>query len=199
MKILVTGAAGFIGGYLVEELLAQGHDVIGLDNFSKYGELRQASQDNLRYRLVSGDAKDAGLLKDLLADCDHLVAGAAMIGGISYFHQLAYDLLAENERISAATFDAAIWAHRHARLKKITALSSSMVFENARVFPTAESHRSDCPPPSSTYGFQKLAVEYFAQGAHEQYGLPYTIARPFNCVGIGEHRACPTRRSSPAT
>src|SRR6266568_6657119 len=44
-------------------------------------------------------------------------------------------------------------------------------------------------PPSSTYGFQKLASEYFAQGAWEQYQLPYTIVRPFNCVGIGEKRA----------
>ena len=48
---------------------------------------------------------------------------------------------------------------------------------------------AECPPPSSTYGFQKLACEYFAQGAWEQYQLPYTICRPFNCVGIGERRA----------
>src|SRR5258707_1030661 len=101
MKILVTGAAGFIGGYLVEELLAAGHEVVGLDNFSKYGELAQASAANPRYRLVVGDAKDSRLLTDLLADCDHFVAGAAMIGGISYFHSYAYDLLAENERITA--------------------------------------------------------------------------------------------------
>lgn len=129
------------------------------------------------------------LLKKLLADCDHFVAGAAMIGGISYFHELAYDLLAENERITAAAFDAAIWAHRHARLQKITAMSSSMVFENVSTYPTREEDLKKCPPPSSTYGFQKLAVEYFAQGAFEQYGLPFTIARPFNCVGIGERRA----------
>ena len=45
------------------------------------------------------------------------------------------------------------------------------------------------PPPHSTYGFQKLACEYFARGAWEQYKLPYTIVRPFNCVGIGEGRA----------
>ncbi|HVX56990.1 MAG TPA: NAD(P)-dependent oxidoreductase, partial [Candidatus Saccharimonadales bacterium] len=45
------------------------------------------------------------------------------------------------------------------------------------------------PPPLSTYGFQKLATEYFAKGASEQYQLPYTIVRPFNCVGIGEKRA----------
>ena len=64
-----------------------------------------------------------------------------------------------------------------------------MVFENAARFPTPEGEERACPPPASTYGFQKLAVEYFAQGACEQYGLPYTICRPFNCVGIGERRA----------
>ena len=50
------------------------------------------------------------------------------------------------------------------------------------------------PPPISTYGFQKLASEYFAKGAWEQYQLPYTIVRPFNCVGIGERRARPRHR-----
>ena len=199
MKILVTGAAGFIGGYLVEELLANGYEVVGLDNFSKYGEIEQASRRNPRYHLVRGDAKDVALLKDLLRDCDHLIAGAAMIGGISYFHSFAYDLLAENERITAAAFDAAIWAHRHAKLRKITVISSSMVFESATQFPSPEGEQRRCPPPASTYGFQKLAVEYYAQGAHEQYGLPYTIARPFNCVGIGERRAAATRRSSQVT
>ncbi|HXG09550.1 MAG TPA: NAD-dependent epimerase/dehydratase family protein [Gemmataceae bacterium] len=189
MKVLVTGAAGFIGGYLVEELLQAGYEVVGLDNFSKYGPLRQASRTHPRYRFVQGDAKDVGLLKELLADADHLIAGAARIGGISYFHEYAYDLLAENERITAATFDAAIWAYQHRKLQKITVISSSMVFENATRFPTPEGEQRRCPPPASTYGFQKLAVEYFAQGAHEQYGLPYTIARPFNCVGIGERRA----------
>jgi nucleoside-diphosphate-sugar epimerase len=112
-----------------------------------------------------------------------------MIGGISYFHAFAYDLLAENERITAASFDAAIHAYKNAKLQKITVLSSSMVFESTDRFPTPESALVDCPPPRSTYGFQKLATEYFAKGAFEQYGLPYTIARPFNCVGIGEKRA----------
>ncbi len=112
-----------------------------------------------------------------------------MIGGISYFHEFAYDLLAENERITAAAFDAAIRAHKHARLQKITVVSSSMVFENTTEFPTPEGAQRRCPPPGSTYGFQKLATEYFAQGAWEQYKLPYTIARPFNCVGVGEKRA----------
>ncbi len=125
----------------------------------------------------------------LAGDCDQIVAAAAMIGGISYFHEFAYDLLAENERILAATFDAAISAHRAGRLQRIVVLSSSMVYESTTIFPTPEGAQLQSPPPVSTYGFQKLASEYFARGAHEQYGLPYTILRPFNCVGIGERRA----------
>ena len=112
-----------------------------------------------------------------------------MIGGISYFHEFAYDLLAENERILASTFDAAIAAHRDGHLERIVVISSSMVYESATTFPTPEGAQLTSPPPISTYGFQKLASEYFAKGAWEQFKLPYTIVRPFNCVGIGERRA----------
>src|SRR5207244_11780814 len=86
-------------------------------------------------------------------------------------------------------FDAAIGALRAGRLRKITVVSSSMVYETTDVYPTPEGQQRLCPPPRSTYGFQKLATEYFAQGAREQYGLPYTIVRPFNCIGVGESRA----------
>lgn len=189
MKILVTGSAGFIAGYLIEELLANGYEVVGLDNYSKYGPVERAFNSNPNYTGVEGDAKNVELLKELLAGCDHLVAGAAIIGGISLFHELAYDLLSENERITAATFDAAIWAHRDASLRKITVVSSSMVYESTSAYPTPEGEQRRCPPPHSTYGFQKLATEYFAQGAWEQYELPYTIVRPFNCIGVGEKRA----------
>lgn len=187
--VLVTGAAGFITGYLIEELLAHGYRVVGLDNFSKYGPVEKSYQNHPGYTFVRGDAKDVDLLRELLAPCDHFVAAAARIGGISYFHEYAYDLLAENDRITAASFDAALTAFTQGRLKKITVLSSSMVFENATSFPTSETHLRECPPPTSTYGFQKLGCEYYARGAWEQYRLPFTIARPFNCVGIGERRA----------
>jgi UDP-glucose 4-epimerase len=189
MKALVTGAAGFIGGYLVAELLEAGYEVIGVDNYSKYGPVTRSYDTNPKYQLVEGDAKNIELLTEHALHCDHLVAGAAMIGGISYFHEFAYDLLAENERISAATFDAAISARRRGRLQKITVISSSMVYESAEIFPSPEGAELNSPPPRSTYGFQKLATEYFARGAHEQYKLPYTIVRPFNCVGVGERRA----------
>ncbi len=163
--------------------------MVGIDDFSKYGPLAKSYDGHPRYRFVRGDAKDVALLRELASDCDQIVAAAAMIGGISYFHEFAYDLLAENERILAATFDAAIAAHQAGRLERIVVMSSSMVYESATMFPTPEGAQLTSPPPVSTYGFQKLASEYFARGASEQYGLPYTILRPFNCVGIGERRA----------
>lgn len=188
-KVLITGSSGFIGGYVVEELLARGHEVVGLDNFSKYGRVTRSYDSHANYRLVEGDARDVDLMTELASDCDHLIAGAALIGGISYFHAYAYDLLATNERIMAATCDAAIKAHRAGRLSKVTYLSSSMVFESTDRWPSREGDELVVPPPISSYGFQKLAVEYYAKAAQMQYGLPYTIVRPFNCVGVGEGRA----------
>src|SRR6187402_3055536 len=127
MKVLVSGSSGFIGGYVVQELLSRGHEVVGIDNHSKYGKVAKSYDDHPDYSLVEGDARDVELMTDLLSDCDHFIAGAAMIGGISYFHAYAYDLLANNERIMAASCDAAIKAHGAGRLQKVTYLSSSMV------------------------------------------------------------------------
>ena len=64
-----------------------------------------------------------------------------------------------------------------------------MVFESTTHWPSKEGDERRIPPPLSSYGFQKLAVEYFAIAAWDQYKLPYTIVRPFNCVGVGEGRA----------
>ena len=189
MRVLVSGAQGFIGGYVVEELLARGHSVVGVDNFSKYGRVAKSFDAHPDYELVEGDCRDVELMTGLLSGCDHFIAGAALIGGISYFHAYAYDLLATNERIMAASCDAAIAAHRAGRLQKVTYMSSSMVFESADSWPSYEGQQRLVPPPKSSYGFQKLAVEYFAQAAWDQYQLPFTIVRPFNCVGIGEGRA----------
>ena len=173
-KILVTGSAGFIGGYLVQEFLDQGHKVVGIDNYSKYGKVKKGYDNHPNYEFHRKDAKNTKLLKELSRDCDYMVGLAALIGGITYFHKYAYDLLAENERIMASTFDAAIHAHKNHKLKKIVILSSSMVFESTNVYPTPENVLSKTPPPVSTYGFQKLACEYFCKGAWEQYKLPHS-------------------------
>ena len=190
-KVLVTGSAGFIGGYLVEELLARGYHVVGIDNYSKYGKVTKSYDDSPDYTFVEGDCTDIALMSELAGDCDHFIAGAALIGGISYFHAYAYDLIATNERIMAASCDAALkaFAGGKGRLQKVTYMSSSMVFESTDHWPSVEGDERKVPPPLSSYGFQKLAVEYFAKAAWDQYKLPYTIVRPFNCVGVGESRA----------
>lgn len=189
MRILVTGANGFLGGYVIEELLDHGYEVIGLDNYCKYGKVEKSYDHHPNYQFHYGDAKDSKLLNGLINDCDQFIALAAIIGGISLFHEYAYALLAENERINASSFDAAIWAHKNRKLQRITVISSSMVFESSNTFPTPEGEQLRCPPPKSTYGFQKLACEYFAKGAWEQHRLPYTIIRPFNIIGVGERKA----------
>jgi len=189
VKVLVSGSSGFIGGYVVEELLRRGHSVVGIDNFSKYGRVRKSYDDDPNYRLIEGDARDTALMTELLMDCDHFIAGAALIGGISYFHTYPYDLLAANERIITSSCDAAIHAYTSGKLQKVTYLSSSMVFESTDRWPSVEGDERKFPPPRSSYGFQKLTIEYFARAAYDQYELPFTIVRPFNCVGIGEGRA----------
>lgn len=213
---MLTGSQGFIGSYLAGDLLDRGYKVIGVDNFSKYGKVTRPHDHHPNFTLLKLDLA-RNELPVVKWDPDYIIAGAAMIGGISYFHKYAYDLLATNERIIANTFGGAIRMKKldpsRAKLKRMVVISSSMVFEGAEaycmdpvkhnprgfssdpsvcfkgIWPTPEDAVGRFPPPLSTYGFQKLATEYFAKGAWEQYKLPYTIVRPFNCVGVGEGEA----------
>ena len=188
--ILITGSQGFIGSYLCTEFLDHDYNVLGVDNFSKYGKVNRSHDKHENFSFLNLDCTSNDFIENLMKyKFDYIIAGAAMIGGISYFHKFAYDLIASNERIIANTFDLALEQFNNKNLKKILVLSSSMVFENTSSWPTIEFDISKSPPPSSTYGFQKLSCEYFAKGAYEQYGLPYTIVRPFNCIGIGEEKA----------
>ena len=190
MKILVTGAAGFINGYLVPELLEAGHDVVGLDNFSKYGHLTKSYDDHPCYRLVEGDAKDVGLMREPR----RRRRPGRRVGRDDRRDQLFPRVRLRPDRGERADPRLDLRrgdrrAQRDGHLQRIIVVSSSMVYESATVFPTPEGAQLTSPPPVSTYGFQKLASEFFAKGAWEQFQLPYTIVRPFNCVGIGERRA----------
>lgn len=198
-RVLVSGSEGFIGSYIVKELISQGYEVIGIDNLSKYGEITRNHSDNPNYKLIIGDIKDPELLYEHLKNCDYFIAGAAMIGGISYFHEFAYDLLSENEKIIANSTDIAIKCFLKDKLKRVVFLSSSMVFESTNIYPSTEASLKLTPSPFSSYGFQKLSVEYFARAANKQYGLEYSIARPFNCVGIGEVKAKVNKKLSKNT
>ncbi len=191
MTILITGSQGFIGSYICAELLDHGYNIIGIDNYSKYGPVVRSHDTHSNFTLLLGDVIDVFKYdtKQKFYDVSYIINLAAMIGGISYFHKYAYDLLATNERITAATFDKALELFNMGVLERIINISSSMVFESTTIFPTPEEEVKKCPAPLSTYGFQKLSTEYFCKGAYEQYGLPYTILRPFNCVGVGEEES----------
>lgn len=194
-KILITGSQGFIGGYLCKELLAAGYKIVGLDDYSKYGKVVRPHDSHPNFKFFEFDAanlmdafthdKHSALIKEL-CEVEYIINLAALIGGISYFSTYAYDLFAKNERIQASVMDVAIKLYQEHKLKRIIAISSSMVFENAINFPTKEDEITKCPPPSSAYGHQKLSVQVWARAAWEQYKLPYTIINPFNCVGLGE-------------
>lgn len=187
MKILITGSQGFIGSYICQDLLKHNYNIVGIDNYSKYGHLKRPQDDHKNFKLYVCNVTTDEYLNIVEQEKPDMIIGlAAMIGGIAYFHKYAYDLLAENERIIANTFDSAIKSYQNGYTKRIIILSSSMVFEETNIFPTPEEEIKKCISPQSTYGFQKLSCEYFCKGAHEQYGLPYTIIRPFNCVGVGE-------------
>lgn len=189
--VLWTGDRGFIAGYAIQKLLDSGYKIIGVDNNWKYGPVERTFDKHQNYKHFFGDAKDVRIITDLLYDykVDIFVMGAAIIGGISMFNSEAYFLLAENERINATAFDSAIRAHAAGILDHVVAISSSMVYETATSFPSKEGDEFLIPPPITTYGFQKLAVEYFCRGAWQQYKLPYKIVLPFNCIGTGEIRA----------
>jgi nucleoside-diphosphate-sugar epimerase len=87
-----------------------------------------------------------------------------------------------NDAMNRQVFEAA----REHDLDRVVYASSSMVYERATEFPVTEDQVSEIPPPESAYGFQKLAGEYYCRAYHDQYGVDYSIFRPFNAVGTRE-------------
>lgn len=182
--VLLTGSQGFIGSYVATELLQNGYNVVGIDNHSKYGPDRTCNHEyHSNFKLYNRDIATTKLEDFIVEDIDYIIAGAAMIGGIGYFHKHSYDLISVNEKIMANTYDFAV----KIRPQKVVVISSSMVYENYDALNLPLTEDVAFPPtPKSTYGFQKLACEFFAKGAKAQYGINYNIVRPFNCVGLGE-------------
>jgi len=185
-RVVVTGADGFLMGYLVEELLQHGYEVIGIDAGERYGAVVRTYAQHPQYVGVRADARDAAVLQDALTGADYFVVGAALVGGVGYFHRYPYDIFAATDRLTLAAIEAAVAAQAQGVLQRTLLLSSSMVYENCTSTPFCEGDQLLCPPPRTAYGLQKLAAEQAFVAANEQYGLCYTLIRPFNCVGLGE-------------
>lgn len=176
-KVLVTGGAGFIGTEVVKQLLEKGYKVRIADDLSK---LEAKVPKNCEFLKVDLTKKDMALrAMDGVDYCIHL---AAKIGGIGYFHKYPATILSENNKMYSAVFEAAVAK----KIKRTIYLSSSMVFESTNIFPSKESDLDKIPPPVSSYGFSKLVGEWYCRAFKDEFGLNYTIIRPFNAYGINE-------------
>ena len=181
MKVVVTGAAGFIGSHLGERLLAEGHEVAGLDSFTDYyaRELKERNLEPLRrcprFRLVEERLQDADLahLLDGVEQVYHLAAQAGVRAswGREFSHYTEHNVLATQRLLEAA-----LTAGR----PRIVYASSSSVYGDAAELPLREDSRCR---PVSPYGVTKLAAEHLCALYHESFGLPTTSLRFFTVYG----------------
>lgn len=177
MKVLVTGGAGFIGTEVVTQLLKNGYNVRVADDLSKLEAKIPAGCEFFQVDLT----KKQSALK-VMQGIDYSIHLAAKIGGIGYFHKYPATILSENNKMYSAVFEAAV----ENKIKRIIYLSSSMVFESTDSFPSKEEDIVKIPPPVSAYGFSKLVGECYCKSFKDEFGLDYTIIRPFNAYGINE-------------
>jgi nucleoside-diphosphate-sugar epimerase len=176
-RVLVTGGAGTIGGAVVRRLLADpAWEVRVADQREAPDWIRQSCE------VVTADLRDATAAAHAAAGCSRVIHLAAIVGGIGNFHKLPYTLLEMNTGLYNGVFRGAL----EAGVERLVYVSSSMVFERASEFPTTEEHITDTPIPDSAYGFSKLAGEVYCRALHEEFGVPFTICRPFNAYGPGE-------------
>jgi UDP-glucose 4-epimerase len=179
-EVLVTGGAGFIGHRLVARLLDLEANISVLDDLSK-GNRQNLAPHFDKIRFIQTDLLNSKVVKDALDGCQVCFHLAAKIGGIGYFHKIPATILRDNSIMNFNLWDAAAKTDA-----KMVCLSSSMVFERATTFPTAETAIETSPPPKSGYGFSKLLSEYIARTYYEEFGVKYVTVRPFNVYGEGE-------------
>jgi len=176
-RVLITGAAGFIGSNVADRLLADGHEVVGYDNLStgRHEFIAQA-RDHVRYTFIEGDVLDGDALRAAMDGVDaviHLAANADVRFGLKHPDR---DL----QQNTIGTFSV-LEAMRASRVRRILFSSTGSVYGEPEVFPTAE----DCPFPRQTslYGASKLAGEGLIQAYCEGYGFTGVITRFVSIMG----------------
>jgi nucleoside-diphosphate-sugar epimerase len=174
MRILVTGSEGSLMQSVIPKLIKNGHTVIGVDNFSRYGKI-----DRVRnYELIIGDLTDTNLVEKITLDIDLVIQGAAIIYGVKGFHRYPADILGKDVTLHKNILSAAL----KNKVKKVVYISSSMVYERAENVPSEEIDIDSMLIPLTDYGLSKLVGERLSIAYHSQYGLDYTIWRPFNII-----------------
>jgi UDP-glucose 4-epimerase len=179
MRILVTGAAGFIGSHLTDELLSRGHEVVGLDN------LRNGKLDNLSeattsdsFSFIEADILDSSACVTAAAGID-VVYHLACLGVRHSIHSPF-----ENHRVNAEGTLNVLEASRANKVSKFYYISTSEIYGKTLSFPIKE---TDPTIPITVYGSSKLAGEHYAHSYKECYGLDTTVLRIFNNYGPRAH------------
>jgi UDP-glucuronate 4-epimerase len=171
MRYLVTGAAGFIGSHLAEALVARGHDVRGIDNFTDYYDPALKEENARGLEIARLDLAEDELDFKGLDGIFHL-AGQP---GVRSFGDVFPTYLRRNVLASQRVFEAA--ARDRAR---VVFASSSSIYGGAERFPTPE---GTGPQPLSPYGITKLACEHLAAAYGREFGLDCVVLRYFNAFG----------------
>jgi len=182
MRALVTGAAGFIGSSIVDQLLKDGHEVVGIDCYTPYYE-RTIKEKNLIkakdfsnfsfYEInLAADQFDAQL--EGVTDVFHQAGqpGVRASWGSEFARYLECNVWATQQLLEAA--------RRTKSLKSFVAASSSSIYGSARSYPTSE---KELPTPISPYGVTKLASEHLCSLYRSEFGVPAVSLRYFTVYG----------------
>lgn len=183
MKVLVTGGTGFIGSHVVDRLLAEGYEVICLDNFDPYysPEIKRANiaqaLDSKSFMLVEGDIRERESIKQILSEesIDCIIHEAAQAG----VRPSVKDPRKVHEINTTGTLNI-LEAALNSNVKKIVNASSSSVYGKVKYLPFDEEHPKN---PVSPYGASKLAAEHYCRVFSELYGLKITSLRYFTVYG----------------
>lgn len=178
---VVTGAAGFIGSHLCEELLGRGDRVLGIDSFNhfydpavKQANLKGALSDR-NFTLVSVDLREAEL-QELMSGADVVFHLAGQPGVRTSFGDDFWEYCGNNILATQRVLDAALAA----RVSRVVYASSSSVYGNALRHPSSE---EDLPRPFSPYGVTKLAAEHLCSVYAENWNLSTVALRYFTVYG----------------
>ena len=162
--------------YVIPVLLKQGHKVIGVDNFARYGEIERKRN----YDFIRGDLTNIDFVDSLFAngDIDGVIQAAALIYGVGGFNKYPADILSKD----IVLHQNILWAMQKYNVKKIAYISSSMVYERCNNHPSKEEDAFNSLIPSTDYGMSKLVGEKLCIAFARQYGIKYVIWRPFNII-----------------